>query len=386
MITEMRVQRFRALKDVTVRLGKFNVLIGPNDSGKTSFLEAVYALSRSAKTYIQECFWHAPDATLVYNHDGTTIRFAALLSEHVASEKPLHYTIEVRLGDEGCRVVRELVGNTVLRGKPSKRTLVSEHGTEPYQVKEDLDAIRPRLHPAIMTRWDIEELGKTSRLPPQRDQPFDPTGYGLSTCLGELKLLDDEMFNAISSEFCNVFPEFKGISFQRVRSDGWHRDKLNRRVAVGDGDAFQMLLVRSDGVKVPADAASGGTLVVLAFLTMAKLGRGLLLVEEPENGLHPERLQQVIELLRDACIAAPDTQVVITTHSPFVLDCVEPHEVRVFRRNAAGDVEVYHLDDLPDIKDRLRFALLGELIYSDWPGFLKEIGAHAHPGLGRRAE
>jgi len=57
MITRLRVQNFKALRDVDVELGPFTVLIGPNDTGKSSFLEAVYALAQSTRRPLAECFW-----------------------------------------------------------------------------------------------------------------------------------------------------------------------------------------------------------------------------------------------------------------------------------------------------------------------------------------
>ena len=47
MIDRIHIQNFKCLRDVEVELGAFNVLIGPNDSGKTSFLEAIRWLACS---------------------------------------------------------------------------------------------------------------------------------------------------------------------------------------------------------------------------------------------------------------------------------------------------------------------------------------------------
>jgi AAA15 family ATPase/GTPase len=41
MLTKVRVRGFKCLQDVSVDLGPFNVLIGRNDSGKSSFLQAI---------------------------------------------------------------------------------------------------------------------------------------------------------------------------------------------------------------------------------------------------------------------------------------------------------------------------------------------------------
>ncbi len=47
MITRFQVQNYKALRDVILDLTPMHVLIGPNDAGKTSILEAITALCRS---------------------------------------------------------------------------------------------------------------------------------------------------------------------------------------------------------------------------------------------------------------------------------------------------------------------------------------------------
>jgi AAA15 family ATPase/GTPase len=113
-----------------------------------------------------------------------------------------------------------------------------------------------------------------------------------------------------------------------------------------------------------------------------------LLVEEPENGLHPGRLKEIIQVLRKVVQTQEDTQVVLTTHSPLLLDFVEPQEVRVFLRNKEkdNDIEVYNLADVPDIQERLHYLMLGELVYNEGEEeLIKEI-RHAHSASGGGAD
>ena len=56
MITRFQVQNYKALRDVTLELTPLHVLIGPNDSGKTSILEAIAALCRSVDHPLEEAF------------------------------------------------------------------------------------------------------------------------------------------------------------------------------------------------------------------------------------------------------------------------------------------------------------------------------------------
>lgn len=54
MMTRFRVQNYKALRDVTLDLTPIHVLIGPNDSGKTSLLESIFVCCRSFERPISD--------------------------------------------------------------------------------------------------------------------------------------------------------------------------------------------------------------------------------------------------------------------------------------------------------------------------------------------
>src|SRR5215204_2951302 len=100
MITRFRVQNYKALRDVTVELTPVHVLIGPNDSGKTSVLEALAALSRSADCSLGEAFvgnwegrqlvWHGEvDVPIIFTADVE------------AGQTSAEYVLEVSFGEKG---------------------------------------------------------------------------------------------------------------------------------------------------------------------------------------------------------------------------------------------------------------------------------------------
>lgn len=385
MIARLHVERFRAISNAAIRLGSFNVLIGPNDQGKTSFLEAVYALAATARNPIDESFWSPwRGGNLVHQGDSQGIRLGASLRGNPNSEADVEYSLTVRPRGDGCLIAQETAGSDapVLLAQGQAETIVRRHLRGDAINPEHLSLVQTvaeRLASPALTRWDAEELGMPSMLPPNRQQAFDPTGYGLGTCLAEQKLASDETFDRISSQFCRLFNEFRGIGFRRVTGRYWVRGPDKARIHGNSGDCYEMLFQRRDGTEVPANLVSGGVLVTLAFLTITELNGELLLIEEPENGLHPARLQGIVEMLQKAVVSRPGSQVILTTHSPLLLDYVQPEEVRLFARNKLGEVEVHHLEDIPDIKDRLKYVMLGELVFSDWDNFLEETREHANP-------
>lgn len=103
------------------------------------------------------------------------------------------------------------------------------------------------------------------------------------------------------------------------------------QIRVEDDPRFQTYTLQacgSDGVFHPARSLSDGTLrfLVLATLLEDPEARGTLCLEEPENGIHPERVAPMVKLLRDFAVdptAAVDEtnplrQVIVNTHSPLV--------------------------------------------------------------------
>ena len=126
-------------------------------------------------------------------------------------------------------------------------------------------------------------------------------------------------------------------------------------LAVEVDDVRQMLTIvaqERSGVRLPAAALSDGTLrfLALAVLVADTETRGLICIEEPENGIHPARMGEMTELLQALAVdqtAVPDAenplrQVIVATHSPVFVQLQRPddllfaQEVRI--RDQSGTV------------------------------------------------
>lgn len=94
-------------------------------------------------------------------------------------------------------------------------------------------------------------------------------------------------------------------------------------------ELLTLIVTARDGTSHPARALSDGTLrfLALAVLELDSLFPGLMCLEEPENGIHPERIPKILKLLQDIAtdvdeaigIDNPLRQVIINTHSPSVV-------------------------------------------------------------------
>lgn len=132
-----------------------------------------------------------------------------------------------------------------------------------------------------------------------------------------------------------------------------------REVRIRDDESSQNYVLEIRGrdlVFHPAASLSDGTLrfLVLAVLAITPSPQGVICLEEPENGIHPERIPAMIQLLKDIAVDPtyvvsddnPLRQVIVNTHSPTVIGNVLPDEViyldtyHVVREGAHGRAAV----------------------------------------------
>ncbi len=84
------------------------------------------------------------------------------------------------------------------------------------------------------------------------------------------------------------------------------------------------------GLEVPSWMASDGTLRLLALTLPAYIGdfRGIYLIEEPENGIHPRAVETMFQSLSSVY----DAQILMATHSPIILSLADPSTVLCFAK------------------------------------------------------
>jgi len=93
--------------------------------------------------------------------------------------------------------------------------------------------------------------------------------------------------------------------------------------------------------------SSDGTLRALAILLALETHRDFstILIEEPEQNLHPWAIRAIVEHIREV-IVERNVQVILTTHSPHVLEKLYPEEVLVTSRTDEGGTEFQTLEEI----------------------------------------
>ena len=110
-----------------------------------------------------------------------------------------------------------------------------------------------------------------------------------------------------------------------------------------------LILKYRNGVELPASMVSDGTLRLLAIMLAAYMvdEDEILLLDEPENGVHPLALQSVY----GATSSAYGSQVIIATHSPALLSLASPEQVLCFEKGREGTVDIVRGDQHPMVRE-----------------------------------
>ena len=327
MINSMHIENFKCFREFRIGLGNFNVLIGPNDSGKTAFLQAIGLASfQGCRTVGIPCD-HIPvpvrnlgDELVWEQRDGLTVRIGITASATVQ-------------GDDVLRVVfvrgRGYGSEFRMETSPGERTPTEKLFGDAVGVVQYY-----RFNPAVM-KEDSQEKA-----------PFATDGKGLPTFLSDLLREDRDAFQIMEQDFRKRFPEY--------------RIKLPRVHANDNGLVFAQ---REKGEwELSADSISDGAVLYLAFLALSQRPNPprILLIEEPENGVHHAALEGIVKVLK-AISEEKGVQLIVSTHSPYLLDFVDPGNVYVFRKGEDGAVGARQLSDFPDVEQMRKHFMTGEI-------------------------
>src|SRR5262249_10924755 len=225
MITRFQVQNFKALRDVTLELTPIHVLIGPNDSGKTSILEALRALCLMTQSgALESAFqsrWTGPD--LVWERNPTAlVKWTVGMEE---GEQHVEYSISCRFPAHGSDVLR--VAERVQITIPPQSVIDISFGSvqsssvanlrtaenHPHQgVSELVSAI---LRGAHFYRWNPTHLGLPVAFGFQQRFGLSSSGFGLAIFLDDILAYDHQRYQKMEEQFQRFFPNVLRIRLQR---------------------------------------------------------------------------------------------------------------------------------------------------------------------------
>ncbi len=341
-ITQLDIEGFRSLRNVSWFPGDLNVIIGPNGTGKSNLLRFLELISVSAQgklgKYVQSLGGMDP---IVWDGSATSIKFVLESTPEGGELGPEHYELELaRLGTgSSYKVEKELLINSYnLRQHTEKK---------PFKFLERFSKtaiIFDEKEPTFTTPEEFvseeESLLSIASGPFINNRHIPPFQRELASIAVYHDLCTNKDVSvrqpAISRMEKRVDPDGQNlisVMHTLYTGDRDFKKDINSAMQAAFGDDFEELVfppasdqriqmrVRWKSLKREQSAAelSDGTLRFLFLLTVlaSPSPAPIIAIDEPETGLHPSMLPLVAEYAVDA---ATRSQVILTTHSPQFLD------------------------------------------------------------------
>lgn len=316
MLTEVTISRFKTVQQITLPLERINLLIGANNSGKSSVLQAIqFAVSVAQTMKEQGGEWRAgkmevsfPSDRLVYSplRDIASLRFNKAFSE----------------GYAGIEVV--FIGTA----QPPPQTQPPE-APVPAPPKTTVEVNKGRGQ-NIKCTMHGPDLGK---LFTPMDQPYSVFVPGLAGIPTAEEFRSEVLVRkaAARGDANNVFRNV--LWLLRQNQAQWQKFSADfRRVFPdlsldvtfkADRDEQISCEVVKPSVRLPIDAAGTGVLQAIQILAYISLYRPkLLILDEPDAHLHPNNQRRLMRLVSELAVEG-DFQVILSSHSRHLLDELE---------------------------------------------------------------
>jgi predicted ATPase len=390
VVRSLILKRFRSIPSERIEFGNPTFLVGRNGSGKSNLVDAFSFLADAMAAPLQAVFDRRGGITAVRNRTsgrsyppnlGLGVEFGNINGVATSGR----YAFEVRaLANYGFEVVREqclVVGSNETRAwferdKESFRSNV--HGLDPALDPTALSILlvggNARFAPLVSTMsrfrvYSIEPSKLREMQDPDGGTSLRRDGSNAASVLQEIGRQSEEQLDRVGEILATIVPNTRAV---RVRKHGnklsleftqeWDdADNQRKKWNVEDGSET----AESKSLRFEAFNMSDGTLRALGLLAAVfqRPAPSLMAIEEPEATIHPGALGAVLELLR---LAAKNLQVVVTTHSPDLLDAkwIQPNHLRIVEW-ANGATRVGDLSEATRqaLKDQLMGA--GELLRSN---------------------
>ncbi|MBO3458512.1 AAA family ATPase [Aetokthonos hydrillicola Thurmond2011] len=396
MLTRIEIDGFKTFEKFGLDIGSLQVILGANASGKSNLFDAIRFLSRIAQTDLRtatEELRGEPVELFRFQADGkpsTRMNFAVelMLAPQVTdfwgdtvkiSHSRARYEVEIELrqispGLEQLVVVREvaypiLIENDLWSAEQEispefRQAFLKYRHSSPWLTTVETDDKRrfqilvngqvSRTHSATNAEatvlssitsaefphlYAIHEEMRSYRFlqldPIQLRRPspttaalvLEPDGSNFATVLARIQAqtaTESQPKGVIADIAADLTALIPGVVDLNISLDTKNKE-------------YQIEISMRDGVTFSSRVISDGTLRVLALLTVLHdpQHHGLICFEEPENGIHPERLKTLIQRLRQGVTdlaseeveeTEPLSQMLLNSHSPVVLSSLEEGE------------------------------------------------------------
>ena len=299
-LDNITIKGFKSIGSIeNLKLGPINVLIGPNGSGKSNFIEVFSFLREITSDRLKDYVNRAGGADKILHFGSRTTE--ELIIDISFDDIANRYTIRLRATD-------------------TDMLYLSSESDRFWNAHSDSDILN---HP---DRWRVYHFHDTSSTSPMRktadvndNRYLRSDASNLSAFLYYLHETQAASYNLIRRTVQQVAPFFDDFLLQPL---ALNNDKIRLEWRHKKSEAY-----------FDASSLSDGSLRFIAlatlFLQPEPLRPSIILLDEPELGLHPYAIAMLASLVKQASVK---TQVILSTQSSLLIDHFQPEDVLVAER------------------------------------------------------
>ncbi len=402
MIRLIEVLNYRSLRYISQPLERFHVLVGPNASGKTTFLDVIAFLGRMVSDGLDAAIDERTKnfVDLLWRREGTSFELAVEADIQEAKAPGLNgrfdairYEVSIGLHPETNEVGILQERAMLKKQHPAPREQRSLFPMEPQPPRTIISKAGRHGEQTVLSKGlqgndnyyaEVREEsgGKgwmpSFRLGPKKSAlanlPEDERRFPASTWFKRYLMYGVQTFVLNSLMIRRASPSGQPIGF---KPDGSNLPWVIERLKASEKDKFRAWIhhlqtalpdlvdistvEREDdkhrylkvhyknGLEVPSWMVSDGTLRLLALTLPAYIPRfsGVYLVEEPENGIHPGAIETLFQSLSSVYSA----QMLLATHSTVILSQAHLDQVLCFKKTDLGATDIVAGPQHPALKD-----------------------------------
>lgn len=348
-LKRLYIHNYKSFYDTTIELGKFNIVVGENNSGKSNLIDVLEFISIVQLKGYEQAILDKDGYEKIFNYNNSENE--PIIIEIVVVETP--FTVKRRFTfNAGIQSIstahyyadnnnERLLGISTFRH--NKKLEIEKYKT--YKCKKDsfefdsnmafkLTSLDMNLMISILSKtyaFNTQTIRNESHKKSTKELQKD--GANLGKNLFELKQNSPHNFEIISNSMITTVNEIDGIDVQETYGNYLIGFKETNKI-------------------IGMDMVSDGTLNLLATMTALHQSEGLLNVliafDEPERYLHLKAVNYLLEEFK-----ANEKQIIITTHSTEILKNANLEELIFIYRDSDGDTQSIRADEIPNLEEKM---------------------------------
>ncbi|MFN7527795.1 MAG: AAA family ATPase [Dolichospermum sp.] len=354
MLEKLILHNFKSHKSTELHFdhSRLHGLVGKNSAGKTSVLQALHYLSMIANTSPEKIFEHdkSPQFITTVGEQNMYVHASGFLKNESRTKWEVSYTWNKENTNNWNPALSWNIDGK--EGNWTKEKVLFGLYPMPYPTGK-FNFLNPTVYLKLIAS-NLAKAAYSEEITPRVE--FD--GSLLAPTLDFLRDEAPDTFQLIEEKLSRIVPNVRKVGIKRAKVP-----VIRKRLIEVDGKSIsyeetqemtgqEVVLDMNTGERIPAHAISEGTMLTLGLLTvlMNPNQPNLVLLDDVEQGLHPEAQRELMNVFKEIIAENPNLQIIFSTHSPYIIDALTPSQVHILNNSKSGFTMSKRLDEHPDVE------------------------------------